>query len=168
VRSHTLDTYIAYDTTSSAYSHLASASGFNLPMSCIGAWPWQTLATTKGAAHRQRGRGGAGRSETPAGTRSTACHRRSSRTPCRGSRAQAPVTRPSTSRLRGHQLLPPPLLGALVHRSSVVAVENVFIVAFLSSTSARGQWKSAFPLAVILEPPVKRAFSLAVLFRNRQ
>lgn len=82
-------------------------------MSCIGAWPWQTLATTttKGAAHRQRGRGGAGRSETPAGTRSTACHRRSSRTPCRGSRAQAPVTRPSTSRLRGHQLLPPPLLG---------------------------------------------------------
>jgi hypothetical protein len=56
----------------------------------------------------------------------------------------------------------------LVHRSSVVAVENVFIVAFLSSASARGQWKSAFPLAVILEPPVKRAFSLAVFLRNRQ
>jgi hypothetical protein len=57
---------------------------------------------------------------------------------------------------------------SLVHRSSVVAVENVFIVAFLSSASARGQWKSAFPLAVILEPPVKRAFSLAVFLRNRQ
>jgi hypothetical protein len=42
-----------------------------------------------------------------------------------------------------------------------VAVENVFIVAFLSSASARGQWKSAFPLAVILEPPVKRAFAFA-------
>jgi hypothetical protein len=55
----------------------------------------------------------------------------------------------------------------LVHRSSVVAVENVFILAFLSSASARGQWKSAFPLAVILEPPVKRAFSLAVFLRNR-
>jgi hypothetical protein len=57
---------------------------------------------------------------------------------------------------------------SLVHRSSVVAVENVFIVAFLSSASARGQWKSAFPLAVILEPPVKRAFPLAVFLRNRQ
>jgi hypothetical protein len=50
----------------------------------------------------------------------------------------------------------------LVHRSSIVAVLNLFTLAFFSTASARGQWKSAFPLAVILEPPVKSAFSLAV------
>jgi hypothetical protein len=47
-----------------------------------------------------------------------------------------------------------------------VAVENVFTLAFFSSASARGQWKSAFPLAVILEPPVESAFSLAVSLRK--
>jgi hypothetical protein len=51
---------------------------------------------------------------------------------------------------------------ALVHRSSIVAVLNLFTLAFFSSASARGQWKSAFPLAVILEPPVEILFSLAV------
>jgi hypothetical protein len=59
-------------------------------------------------------------------------------------------------------------LHALVHRSSIVAVLNIFTLAFFSTASARGQWKSAFPLAVILEPPVKSAFSLAVFLRNRQ
>jgi hypothetical protein len=49
----------------------------------------------------------------------------------------------------------------LVHRSSIVAVLNLFTLAFFSTASARGLWKSAFPLAVILEPPVKSAFSLA-------
>jgi hypothetical protein len=56
----------------------------------------------------------------------------------------------------------------LVHRSSIVAVLNLFTLAFFSTASARGQWKSAFPLAVILEPPVKSAFSLAVFLTNRQ
>ena len=45
-----------------------------------------------------------------------------------------------------------------------MAVLNIFTLAFFSTASARGQWKSAFPLAVILEPPVKSAFSLAVFF----
>jgi hypothetical protein len=57
---------------------------------------------------------------------------------------------------------------ALVHRSSIVAVLNLFTLAFFSTASARGQWKSAFPLAVILKPPVKSAFSLTVFLRNRQ
>jgi hypothetical protein len=56
----------------------------------------------------------------------------------------------------------------LVHRSSIVAVLNLFTLAFFSTASARGQWKSAFPPAIILEPPVKSAFSLAVFLRNRQ
>jgi hypothetical protein len=43
-----------------------------------------------------------------------------------------------------------------------VAVLDLFALAFFSATSARGQWKSPFPLAVILEPPVKIAFPLAV------
>jgi hypothetical protein len=60
------------------------------------------------------------------------------------------------------------LLKTLVHRSSIVAVLNIFTLAFFSTASARGQWKSAFPLAVILEPPVKSAFSLAVFLTNRQ
>jgi hypothetical protein len=46
----------------------------------------------------------------------------------------------------------------LVHRSSIVAVLNLFTLAFFSTASARGQWKSAFPLAVILEPPVEMHF----------
>jgi hypothetical protein len=59
-----------------------------------------------------------------------------------------------------------------------VAVLELFALAFFSAASARGQWKSPFPLAVILEPPVKIAmavflskppvkiaFSLAVLLR---
>jgi hypothetical protein len=33
---------------------------------------------------------------------------------------------------------------ALVHRSSIVAVLNIFTLAFFSTASARGQWKSAF------------------------
>jgi hypothetical protein len=49
-----------------------------------------------------------------------------------------------------------------------VAVLNIFTLAFFSTASAMGQWKSAFPLAVILEPPVKSAFSLAVFLTNRQ
>jgi hypothetical protein len=59
-------------------------------------------------------------------------------------------------------------LHTLVHRSSIVAVLNIFTLTFFSTASARGQWKSAFPLAVILEPPVKSAFSLAVFLTNRQ
>jgi hypothetical protein len=43
-----------------------------------------------------------------------------------------------------------------------VAVLEVFALAFFSAASARGQWKSPFPLAVILEPPVEIAFPLAV------
>jgi hypothetical protein len=44
-----------------------------------------------------------------------------------------------------------------------VAVLELFALAFFSDASARGQWKSSFPLAVILEPPVKIAFPLAVI-----
>jgi hypothetical protein len=55
-----------------------------------------------------------------------------------------------------------------VHRGSIVAVLELFALAFFSAASARGQWKSPFPLAVILEPPVKIAFPLAVFLRNRQ
>jgi hypothetical protein len=44
-----------------------------------------------------------------------------------------------------------------------VAVLETFPLAFFSAASARGQWKSPFPLTVILEPPVKIAFPLAVL-----
>jgi hypothetical protein len=47
-----------------------------------------------------------------------------------------------------------------------VAVLELFALAFFSAARARGQWKSPFPLAVILEPPVKIAFSLAVLLRK--
>jgi hypothetical protein len=47
-----------------------------------------------------------------------------------------------------------------------VAVLELFALAFFSAASARGQWKSPFPLAVILEPPVKIAFPLAVLLRK--
>jgi hypothetical protein len=45
-----------------------------------------------------------------------------------------------------------------------VAVLELFALAFFSAASARGQWKSPFPLAVILEPPVKIAFPLAVFY----
>jgi hypothetical protein len=47
-----------------------------------------------------------------------------------------------------------------------VAVLELFALAFFSATSARDQWKSPFPLAVILEPPVKISFPLAVLLRK--
>jgi hypothetical protein len=43
-----------------------------------------------------------------------------------------------------------------------VVVLELFALAFFSAASARGQWKSPFPLAVILEPRVKIAFPLAV------
>jgi hypothetical protein len=49
-----------------------------------------------------------------------------------------------------------------------VAVLETFALAFFSAASARGQWKSPFPLAVILEQPVEIAFPLAVFLRNRQ
>ena len=55
----------------------------------------------------------------------------------------------------------------LVHRSSIVAVLKLFALAFFSAASARGQWKSPFPLAIILEPPVKILFPLAVLLRKQ-
>jgi hypothetical protein len=42
-----------------------------------------------------------------------------------------------------------------------VVVLELFALAFFSTVSARGQWKSSFPLVVILEPPVKIAFPLA-------
>jgi hypothetical protein len=51
---------------------------------------------------------------------------------------------------------------ALVHMASIVAVLETFALAFFSAASARGQWKSPFPLAVIQEPPVEIAFPLAV------
>jgi hypothetical protein len=38
----------------------------------------------------------------------------------------------------------------LVHRGSIVAVLDLFALAFFSAASARGQWKSPFPLAVFL------------------
>jgi hypothetical protein len=47
-----------------------------------------------------------------------------------------------------------PCCRPLVHRGSIVAVLELFALAFFSAASARGQWKS-FPLAIILEPPVK-------------
>jgi hypothetical protein len=44
-----------------------------------------------------------------------------------------------------------------------VAVLETFSLALFSAASARGQWKSPFPLAVIQEPPVEIAFPLAVI-----
>jgi hypothetical protein len=55
-----------------------------------------------------------------------------------------------------------------VHTASIVAVLETFSLALFSAASARGQWKSSFPLAVILEPPVEMIFSLAVFLSNRQ
>jgi hypothetical protein len=57
---------------------------------------------------------------------------------------------------------------SLVHTASIVAVLETFSLALFSAASARGQWKSSFPLAVILEPPVEMIFSLAVFLSNRQ
>jgi hypothetical protein len=46
-----------------------------------------------------------------------------------------------------------------------VAVLELFALAFFSAASARGQWKSPFPLAVLLrKPPVEIVFSLADFF----
>jgi hypothetical protein len=46
-----------------------------------------------------------------------------------------------------------------------VAVLETFALAFFSAASARGQWKSPFPLAVLLrKPPVEMLFPLAVCF----
>jgi hypothetical protein len=73
---------------------------------------------------------------------------------------------------RGHAV--EPKLGnvaaawTLVHRGSIVAVLETFALPFFSAASARRQWKSPFPLAVILEPQVEIAFPLAVFLRNRQ
>jgi hypothetical protein len=48
-----------------------------------------------------------------------------------------------------------------------VAVLELFALAFFSAASARGQWKSPFPLAVFLSKPlVEIAFPLAVLLRK--
>lgn len=47
-----------------------------------------------------------------------------------------------------------------------MAVLELFALVFFSAASARGQWKSPFPLAVILELPVKIAFPLVVFLRN--
>jgi hypothetical protein len=44
---------------------------------------------------------------------------------------------------------------SLVHTVSIVAVLETFSLALFSAASARGQWKSSFPLTVILEPPVE-------------
>jgi hypothetical protein len=49
-------------------------------------------------------------------------------------------------------------IATLVHRKTIVTVLKLFSLAFFSAASARGQWKSPFPLAVIQEPPVKIAF----------
>jgi hypothetical protein len=49
-----------------------------------------------------------------------------------------------------------------------VAVLETFALEFFSAASARGQWKSPFPLAVILEPQVEIAFPLAVFLFSRQ
>jgi hypothetical protein len=57
---------------------------------------------------------------------------------------------------------------ALVHTTSIVAVLETFSLALFSAASARGQWKSPFPLAVIQEPPVEIAFPLAGFLSNRQ
>jgi hypothetical protein len=56
----------------------------------------------------------------------------------------------------------------LVHTASIVAVLETFSLALFSAASAKGQWKSSFPLAVILEPPVELLFLLAVFLSNRQ
>jgi hypothetical protein len=47
-----------------------------------------------------------------------------------------------------------------------VAVLELFALAFFSAASVRSQWKSPFPLTVILEQPVEIAFALAVLLRK--
>jgi hypothetical protein len=49
-----------------------------------------------------------------------------------------------------------------------VTVLKLFSLALFSAASAKGQWKSLFPLAVIQEPPVEIAFPLAVLFIKPQ
>jgi hypothetical protein len=58
-----------------------------------------------------------------------------------------------------HCLLNIYLRYSLVHRSSIVTVLKLFSLAFFSAASARGQWKSPFPLAVIQEPPVEIAIT---------
>jgi hypothetical protein len=47
-----------------------------------------------------------------------------------------------------------------------VAVLETFALVFFSAASARGQWKSPFPPAVIQESTVEIAFPLAVLLRK--
>jgi hypothetical protein len=59
-------------------------------------------------------------------------------------------------------------LDAILHTASIVAVLETFSLSLFSAASARGQWKSSFPLAVIQEPPVEIAFPLAVFLSNRQ
>jgi hypothetical protein len=62
----------------------------------------------------------------------------------------------------------------LVHTASIVAVLETFSLALFSAASARGQWKSPFPLTAIQEPPggflkqppVEMLFPLAVLLRK--
>jgi hypothetical protein len=49
-----------------------------------------------------------------------------------------------------------------------VAVLETFLLTLFSAASARGQWKSPFPLAVIQETPVEIAFPLAVFLSNCQ
>jgi hypothetical protein len=47
-----------------------------------------------------------------------------------------------------------------------VAVLETFALAFFSAASARGPWKSPFPLAVFLRKPPVEHFPLAVLLRK--
>jgi hypothetical protein len=47
-----------------------------------------------------------------------------------------------------------------------VAVLELSALVFFSAASARGQWKSTFSLAVVLEPPVEMLFSLVVFLKK--
>jgi hypothetical protein len=50
-----------------------------------------------------------------------------------------------------------------------VVVLELFALVFFSAASARAQWKSPFPLAVLLRKPlVEIVFSLAVFLFSRQ
>jgi hypothetical protein len=75
------------------------------------------------------------------------------------SKRGSPRSRFPLARSKDHKCL---AQKALVQGSSIVAVLELFALAFFSAASARGQWKSTFRLAVVLEPLVEMLCSLAV------
>jgi hypothetical protein len=55
---------------------------------------------------------------------------------------------------------------SIVHRINIVVVLKIFALTFFDAATVRGQWKTTFLLAVILEPPLEMLFSLSVLLNK--